>query len=172
LRTRGGDIVKIAEAVSASACERMGLPGKTLSVQFGNALLGYPWPGNVRELQHAVECAVVTAGKSKSIDAVHLPLQIRIHLARASVRPELNHSPARSTGDERPTLAQVRDAASAAYLAELLEEVHGDIEAACAIADVSRSRLYGLLKMYCIGRAARLKSDQRPVMAELGCEIS
>jgi two-component system NtrC family response regulator len=172
LRARGSDIVRIAEAVSVSACQRLGLPGKTISVQFTNALLGYPWPGNVRELQHAVECAVVTAGKSKSMDAVHLPLQIRIHLARASVRPELNGSPARSNRHERPTLAQVRDSASAAYLTELLDEVHGDIEAACEIADVSRSRLYGLLKTYGMGRATRLKSVQQPLMAGLGCEVS
>jgi two-component system, NtrC family, response regulator len=172
LRTRGHDIVKIAEAVSASTCERMGLPEKTLGEQFGNALLGYPWPGNVRELQHAVECAVASAGNARTIDAVHLPIQIRVHLARSSVRPELNHAPMRSNTDERPTLAQVRDSAGAAYLAELLEKVHGDVEAACQIADVSRSRLYGLLKMYGIGRTSRLKATRSPVMAGLGCDAS
>ena len=172
LRTRGHDIVKIAEAVSASACERMALPEKSLSAQFSNALLGYPWPGNVRELQHAVECAVVSAGNARTIDAVHLPIQLRVHLARASVRLELNHVPMRSNKAERPTLAQVRDAAGAAYLAELFEEVHGDVEAACEIAEVSRSRLYGLLKMYGIGRTSRLKATRSPVMAGLGCDVS
>lgn len=172
LRTRGHDIVKIAESVSASACERLGLPEKTLSAQFNTALMEFPWPGNVRELRHAVECAVVSAGSSKSMDAIHLPIQIRVHLARSSVKPELNRAPMRSNKDGRPTLAQVRDAASTAYLTELLEEVHGDIEAACELADVSRSRLYGLLKMYGVGRTSRLRAGQSPVMAGPGCDVS
>lgn len=172
LRERGCDIVKIAEAVAVCACDRLSLPQKQLSAQFGEALLRYPWPGNVRELQHAVECAVVSSGKTKSIEAIHLPIQLRVQLARASVRPELNRRPLRPNADQRPTLAQVRDAASAAYLADLLDEVHGDIEVACQIADVSRSRLYGLLKGYSLVRRGRMKTAQPEPMAELIYHVS
>lgn len=172
LRARGSDIVKLAESFTRSACERLSLPKKQTSGELNKALLSYPWPGNVRELRHAVESAVVAAGKSQSIELIHFPIQIRVCLARVSVRPELNRSAVRQEKAGRRTLAEVRDAASAAYLAALLDEVEGDVEAACHIADVSRSRLYGLLKMYSIDRTRRMKMSYADPSTGLNCDIS
>lgn len=159
LRARGGDITRIAAEVASQACVRSGAPGKRLSAQLAEALADYPWPGNVRELRQAMECAVVSAGSATTLEPIHLPVQIRVHLARAAVKPELRRAPLPSEAG-RPTLAAVRDAASAAYLSQLLDEVNGDIEAACGIAEVSRSKLYGLLKTYGIGRAGQTRTPE------------
>lgn len=172
LRDRDGDVVKIAEAVAESTCDRLALPRKRLSARFGEALLDYSWPGNVRELQHAVECAVVASAQSKSLEVIHLPIQIRIQLARASVRPELNPAAPQTKISEHPTLAEVRDATSRSYLIQLLDDVHGDIERACEIAEVSRSRFYGLLKEYGIERATRTKSSPQDSIPRLSCGVS
>jgi two-component system NtrC family response regulator len=170
LRLRGGDVSMIAETVLAEVCDRLALPPKELSGTLREALASYAWPGNVRELRQAIECAVVAAGKFPSLEVIHLPIQMRVQLARASVAPELNRTPFSPKGKGRPTLAEVRDAASVAYLAELLEEVHGDVEAACAISGMSRSRLYGLLKLYGLDRAGHPRSPEPLTVAS--CNVS
>jgi two-component system, NtrC family, response regulator len=172
LRCRGQDVRTIAEDVAAKTCERLQLPPKTMSGDFVEALAAYPWPGNVRELGQGIECAVVTAGRAATLEPIHLPIQIRIQLARAAVKPELNLSFCRP-GGSGGTLAAARDAAVSAYLAQLLEAVRGDMELACEIADVSRSRLYGLLKLYGIGRSAPLNKElESDTMADVSCRFS
>ena len=59
LRTRGTDIIKLAEAAVRRACKKQ--PGPTFDASARAALLAYPWPGNVRELNHVVERAVLLA---------------------------------------------------------------------------------------------------------------
>ena len=159
LRSRKGDIGLIAQTIAVSTCERLALSPKEFSSDFNEALQAYAWPGNVRELRQAVECAVVAAGCSKSLEAIHLPVPIRIQLARALLKSSSQPTPLPLSLAERPTLAAVRDAASTAYLSKLLEDVGGDIEAACAIADISRSRLYGLLKSHRIDRGSHGKAS-------------
>jgi two-component system, NtrC family, response regulator len=170
LRLRGGDVLMIAETVLTEVCERLALPPKELSAAFREALASYPWPGNVRELRQAVECAVVAAGMFRTLEAIHLPIQIRVQLARASVAPEFNRTPFGPKAKGRPTLAEVRDAASEAYLSRLLDEVHGDVEAACEISGISRSRLYGLLKLYGIDREGHPKTSAS--LASVSCFAS
>lgn len=170
LRARSGDVTLIAESVCASTCDRLELPRKRLSDQFTEALAMYAWPGNVRELRQAVECAVLAAGSSTSIETIHLPVPIRIQLACTALKSVSHATPQQLIPAQRCTLAAVRDAASATYLSQLLEEVGGDIETACALADVSRSRLYGLLKEYGIVRADRERTPEP--MVRLTCGAS
>jgi two-component system NtrC family response regulator len=172
LRLRGGDVLMIAETALSEVCERLALPPKELSVAFREALASHPWPGNVRELRQAIECAVVAAGKFRTLEVVHLPIQMRVQLARAAVVPELNRTPFGPNGKGRPTLAEVRDAASVAYLSQLLDEVRGDVQAACEISGLSRSRLYGLLKLYGMDRAGRAKAPQSESSVGISCNVS
>ena len=153
LRTRADDVLRIAEQIAHETCERLVLPAKSLSPDFSSALTLYPWPGNVRELRQAVECAVVTAGHACTLDPIHLPIQIRIELARSAVKPELNLSRIRNYSG-CCTLAAARDTAIASYLSRLIADTEGDIDAACEVADVSRSRLYELLKLHGVPRAS------------------
>jgi transcriptional regulator with GAF, ATPase, and Fis domain len=180
LRGRGQDVCIIARDVAAKTCARLGLPDKKLSVELCEALSAYSWPGNVRELKQAIECAVVTAGQAVALGPIHLPIQIRIQLARTAVKPELNRDSGGATRTDRGTLAAARDAAVSAYLAQLMREVRGDIDLACEIADVSRSRFYGLLKLYGIGRGAPhgasqgtpIEDSETAPMTALSCRFS
>ena len=114
---------------------------------------------------------MVAAGQSKSVEVIHLPIQIRIALARTLLKSTPPRRPLRLIPAGRPPLASVRDAASAAYLSELLEEVGGDVETACAIAEVSRSRFYGLLKTYGI-RSGHGKAPEPEASSRVICEAS
>jgi len=59
LRERGGDILKLAEALMYALCQRHGQRPKKISVTGRQRLLSYVWPGNVRELAHELERAIV-----------------------------------------------------------------------------------------------------------------
>jgi two-component system, NtrC family, response regulator len=156
LRDRGDDGLLIAKETVAMACQRLSLPGKSLSPSLVQALARYPWPGNVRELRQAIECAVVSAGQATTLDTIHLPTPIRVQLARASLKLHAHRGHSKSTSDYR-TLADTRDAVTATYLTRLMEDTQGDIDAACRFADVSRSRLYELLKVHGVARTAPAK---------------
>lgn len=164
LRERGQDALTIAENVMTSACQRLALPGKTLSSSFAYALAHYPWPGNVRELRQAVECAVVSAGQETTLEPVHLPMQIRVQAARAAVKAGLNQKSGTKDSDSYPTLVATRDATIASYLVRLIQDTEGDMDKACRYADVSRSRLYELLRIHGVGRSlAKRPTDLRAV---------
>jgi two-component system NtrC family response regulator len=153
LREREHDVLKIAKHLVVRICERLGITAKCMSPTFEESLLQYSWPGNVRELTGALECALACAGDAPALDPVHLPLQVRIKLARDSVRPDLNLQRPQAPYASYPTLSAVRDTAVTAYLTKLLKDTNGDMDAACELADLSRSRLYELLKVHGIGRA-------------------
>lgn len=59
LRERGGDILKLAEAMIQRASQRHRLPPRPISSTGQRRLLAYGWPGNVRELSHEIERAMV-----------------------------------------------------------------------------------------------------------------
>jgi two-component system, NtrC family, response regulator len=153
LRAREHDSVKIAKSLLIRISEKQKQEPKSMSGEFADALEKYPWPGNVRELCQAVECAVASAGDSPTLEPIHLPVQLRVRLVRSSVKPELNLQRPQSPYAGYPTLSAARDSAVAAYLVRLVEDTHGDMDAACELADLSRSRLYELLKLHGIGRS-------------------
>ncbi len=129
----------------------------------------YPWPGNVRELANALDWAFVAAREAPTLFPRHLPEQVRIQAARnqaghdgaapAAPAPAApapaDSASARGEGDILP-LAEARARAlaefEAGYLRDLMAKVEGDVSAACRIAGLSRSRLYGLLKQYQLTR--------------------
>ena len=72
-------------------------------------------------------------------------------MARSSVRADLNVS----AGAEAPQFPPLKDAKKTAelmYLKELIDTSGGDINKACILANISRSRLYALLKDHGIDR--------------------
>jgi two-component system, NtrC family, response regulator len=152
LREREADIRLIAASMVERLCERMGLPTKQLSEPFLEAVAQYPWPGNVRELNNVMERAVAAATDRALVESVDLPTSIRVHLARASLRQELNLQRPQAPYASYPTLAAARDSAVASYLSRLVEDTKGDVDAACRLADLSRSRFYELLKLHGIQR--------------------
>jgi DNA-binding NtrC family response regulator len=59
LRSRGDDIVKLAELFLRLQSKRHRQSNKSIGPNGSRNLLGYPWPGNVRELAHELERAIV-----------------------------------------------------------------------------------------------------------------
>jgi predicted ATPase len=73
LRTRGNDVVLLAEHFLARACADYGLSPIRLAADARAALAAYPWPGNVRELGNVIERAALLADAS-TLEASDLAL--------------------------------------------------------------------------------------------------
>jgi Response regulator containing CheY-like receiver, AAA-type ATPase, and DNA-binding domains len=166
LRERIEDVPAIAIHHVDKLCESYGLNGKTFSPDFFEVLKRYQWPGNVRELVNALERSVSAARHEPVLFPKHLPVYIRVHLARASVEQGQQATPdsplPRLGGTEGAVLPRLVDAREAAiaeleqrYLKELMTQAP-DMRQACAISGLSRSRLYALLKKYNLPSCFRL----------------
>ncbi|HME46391.1 MAG TPA: sigma-54 dependent transcriptional regulator [Syntrophorhabdales bacterium] len=147
LRARRKDIKELAIHFMTKFAERYKIGIKGFSPEFFDALIAYDWPGNVRELLSAMEWAITVARQEPTLFPKHLPTEIRVKLARSSVKAPV------SAGEEDLTLTlrpieSYRDQMESQYLQELVAATKGDIRAACRISGLSRSRLYALLKKH------------------------
>jgi len=86
LRERAEDIKPLCVFRVGQLCEQYGLPLKGFDQDFFHVLEGYPWPGNVRELFNVLERAFVASGTARTLYAMHLPQDVRIKVAKASLR--------------------------------------------------------------------------------------
>lgn len=161
MREHPEDIKELTLYYTAKICERYGTETKGFSPEFFEALDAYGWPGNVRELVNTMERAIAAARQDPILFPKHLPTHIRIDVARASISretpAEVSH---KGGGGPLKTLPSLRDFRESAiseaeqhYLHELMSRTGGNIEEACKISDLSRPRLYALLKKYHISRS-------------------
>ena len=160
LAERREDIKNLAMHHMTRVCERYGIGTKGFSPEFFDELMLYEWPGNVRELVSAIERAVTDAYDEPTLYPKHLPIDIRVKIARSSVRKDApadqavapdgapSDSGAGSAGGTMPlgTLPEYRQEAERRYLQALMFKTKGDMKEACRISGLSRSRLYALLK--------------------------
>jgi two-component system NtrC family response regulator len=162
IREHPEDVLAFARHFVALACARLRVAPKRMSPSVASALTAYTWPGNIREIQNVVEGMVALALEEEELHLAHLPLYIRVHVARGQVRekdlpatgaPE--HAPEQGSGSDTvsaqenkplPQLKVYRQAMDRLYLEQLLAESGGKAAKACAISGMSRSRLYALLK--------------------------
>jgi len=146
-------------------CERFGIPAKATSPEFWTVVADYQWPGNVRELIQALEKALLSAKDEPLLFPKHLPTYIRIQVARNSFPKKPAGSAAAAirplVPDQPPQWKDIRKAAvteaEQRYLKDLIAFVGGDVNKACRISGLSRSRFYALL------RKSRPDDWQRPV---------
>jgi two-component system NtrC family response regulator len=157
LRERLDDIEDLVRHYISQLAQEHRTRPKDFSPEFLDLLTNrYPWPGNVRELIHALERSFAAAQSEPMLYPTHLPTHIRTHLARSSVRKKAAPAaPVQRRADPSPTLAslqKVREGALAdveqQYLRDLIAYTKGDIQQACRVSGLSRSRLYALLKKY------------------------
>jgi two-component system NtrC family response regulator len=161
LRQCKDDIKELVLHYTAKLCGQYDQPLKGFSPDFFDILMAYDWPGNVRELIQALEKAIVTAQDEPTLFPMHLPQHIRIQLARTSVKGKLpleSEPMEEAGGSDKPlSLEEVRNAGLARiekrYLEDLIRLTRGNIQAACRISGLSRSRLYTLLKKHKISPA-------------------
>jgi two-component system NtrC family response regulator len=158
LRERKEDIRDLASHYRTELCERYGIEPKDFSPEVLNLLLSYPWPGNVRELIHALERTLISARDERVLYPKHLPTHIRVRVARSSVGEKEPPGPV-SVPSFRPlpTIQEMRgkviEEAEKKYLHELLSSTRGNIQEACRISGLSRSRFYLLLKRHKISKS-------------------
>jgi two-component system, NtrC family, response regulator len=156
LREHRDDIKELTRYYVPKLCEDYGIPEKRVSPEFLDTLVRYNWPGNVRELVHALERSIAGAPDDSVLFPKHLPIHIRVGVARASVGdgPE---DPGTVVEDDRkemafPKLQRFRETAiteaEKQYLKDLLSLTGKNVAKACQVSGVSRSRLYALLKKH------------------------
>jgi two-component system, NtrC family, response regulator len=156
LRERKEDIKELTVHYLRKFCEGYGVAMKGITPEFFEALTTYEWSGNVRELVNAVDTAVCSALHEPTLYPKHLPAYMRVKLVHASLKDDAKPGAAGMQGarkiEEFTTLSSFREdiigEAERQYLAELLDRTHNDIQEACHISGLSRSRFYALLKKY------------------------
>src|SRR3546814_5392686 len=94
-----------------------------------SAITAYSWPGNVRELQNRVQRAVILS-EGPRVNAADLDLKPPVE--EASI----------------PSLKTVREEAEQAALRRALAAAAGNLSLAARLLEVSRPKLYDLLKQY------------------------
>ena len=144
LSARKEDIKELAMYHMARVCERYQIGTKGFSPEFFDALMVYEWPGNVRELVNAIERAITAAYHEPTLFSKHLPVDIRVKVARSSIKKEA--AVAAEGGAPLGSLADFRRGAERRYLQDLMAQTRNNIKDACRISGLSRSRLYALLK--------------------------
>jgi two-component system, NtrC family, response regulator len=158
LRERKEDIPLLCRHFVATLCSRYNACGKAVSDDLAEALMRYDWPGNVRELGHALERAFAASRGEPKIFAGHLPLDIRMAVARSRLHKDATDAPPATCP---PALDAVRpyqpyrefkDASEKSYLRGLLDATSGITDAA-RISGLSRGHLYQLLKKHGLDRS-------------------
>ena len=160
LREHPEDVKEIAEYHLEEICHKYEFKTKKFSSDLFDYLNKYLWPGNVRELINALKSAVAAAGSEPIIYPRHLPVYLRVKLARLSFAevemPEkpVIREPVKSDLkiNEFPRFHELRETAVSelerTYLKDLVSRTEGDLKEAVRISGMSRSRFYYLLKKH------------------------
>jgi two-component system nitrogen regulation response regulator NtrX len=133
LRSRGQDIVLLAEHFLRRFAAEAGTPKKKLSAAAATKLKGYSWPGNVRELRNVIERLAILA-PGETIDAEDIQLGTRGELA-----PEIAAN---------LTLKDAREEFEKQYILSRLRELGGNVSRTADALGVERSNLYRKLHAY------------------------
>ena len=136
LRTRGNDILLLAQHFLEQFATRSGKHVIGLSSPAAQKLLAYPWPGNVRELHNCIERAVaLTSYDQLTVD--DLPERIRAYKSSQVLLVSDNPS-------EFVTMEEVERR----YILRVLEAVGGNKTMAAEILGLDRKTLYRKLDRY------------------------
>jgi two-component system response regulator HydG len=136
LRSRGADVLLLAEHFLARFASDQSRPIKSLSHPAAERLLNYEWPGNVRELRNCLERAVALAGFERIL-VEDLPEKIRRYQASHVILA--GHDPA-----ELVPMSEVERR----YITRVLEAVRGNKSEAARILGYDRKTLYRKIERY------------------------
>ncbi|HEY8945383.1 MAG TPA: sigma-54 dependent transcriptional regulator, partial [Polyangiaceae bacterium] len=136
LRSRGNDVLLLAQHFLERAAERSGKSVTRLGRLVAERLINYDWPGNVRELENCMERAVALA-RFDEITMDDLPSKIRDHRATEvyTLTDDPNELPPMHTVEER-------------YIRKVLAAVGGNKTLAAKVLGFDRRTLYRKLERY------------------------
>lgn len=130
LSARPEDILPLARFFLRRFTREMDKRLDGMSPELEQHLLGHPWPGNVRELSNLIERGVVLA------EGPRLEL------------PDVVDDPADAPSEATLSLAAAQDAATAAHVRRVLEQVDGKRAQAAQLLGIDRTTLYRLMKKH------------------------
>ncbi|HVV83345.1 MAG TPA: sigma 54-interacting transcriptional regulator [Kofleriaceae bacterium] len=157
LRSRGTDIIKLAEAAVRRGTSRRAAP--TFDATARAALLSYPWPGNVRELNHMVERAVLLADGdvltaadltfgTRSMAQGTAPIA-KIDLPAVSLPAAPAPAPAAAAGEDPSLdLRSALEGLERRMIHEALARAQGNRTEAAALLGLNRTTLVEKLRKY------------------------
>ncbi|MBA3031207.1 MAG: sigma-54-dependent Fis family transcriptional regulator [Desulfobacteraceae bacterium] len=150
LGSRTEDIIDIALFHTKKFCSQSRVGIKGFSPEFEVCLLHYDWPGNVRELINSIQSALSASLNDPVLLPIHLPLHIRIKSTQAKLNPpngdSANHGLDIISQPQPTSFRETMKIAEKNYLKQVLSTTNGNITKCCDISNLSRSRLYGLMK--------------------------
>jgi two-component system response regulator HydG len=136
LRSRGGDVLLLAQNFVERFAGRSGKPVKGISTAAAEKLMPYDWPGNVRELENCIERAVVLA-RYDQLTPEDLPERIRDHKnGRLLICAD--------TPEELVTVEELERR----YVLKVLAMVGGNKSRAAQVLGLDRRTLYRRLERY------------------------
>jgi DNA-binding NtrC family response regulator len=136
LRTRGTDILLLAQNFITTIAEKSGIETKEISDSVAKRLLDYNWPGNVRELRNAMERAV-TMSDTVKLSIEDLPEPIRTFQSRKML----------IAGDNPEELRSLEEV-ERRYILHVLDAVGGNRTTASQVLGLDRKTLYRKLIKY------------------------
>lgn len=165
LRNRKEDISELVSYYISKICRRMGIDIKTVHPEFMQCLYEYPWPGNVRELVNVLDRVICSDRTAPALFHKHLPLEIRAAVIRRQAGSTGVPDATERTAKALPAAAQPKsvdqhleswqdfrktalETAEKDYFERLLTATGGDISQMVKIADMSKSRIYGLISKH------------------------
>jgi len=134
LRSRGGDILQLAQVFLERIAARAGKPIQGISSSAARVLMDYDWPGNVRELENCMERAVALC-RLDELTVDDLPAKVRDHQSAKIVLTT-------EAPDELLTL----DEMERRYVRQVLGAVGGNKTHAARILGIDRRSLYRRLE--------------------------
>ena len=133
LRERHAEIPALAGFLLANACQKIGIPAKTVDPAASSVLAALPWRGNVRELMGLIEAlAIKVLGDTVSLNAL-----------LDSVRLEGSPLVSWSVGT---SLREARQHFERDYIAAVVAQHHGHVSDAARSLGIQRTNLYRKLR--------------------------
>jgi transcriptional regulator with PAS, ATPase and Fis domain len=136
LRTRGGDVLLLAQWFLRRSAGRNNKPVEGISAPAAELLLRYDWPGNVRELENCMERAVALC-RLDQITVEDLPAKVQLHGQEQLV-----------VGAESPRELITLDEMERRYIRHVLDTLRGNKTRAARTLGIDRRSLYRRLEAY------------------------
>ena len=157
LRTRGDDVLLLAEHYLGRACADYSVSPKTLTAEARAALRAYAWPGNVRELANLMErVALLSSETDVTTEALGLT-------------PDAASAPAPAPAPAPPGPASSLDDAVRDRVIEVLGTTSWNISRTAALLGISRNTLRARIEKYGLRPGAELappRAERRPPRAQ------